>query len=49
MMTDTQGRMVYSGDSKDVNLMDVKAGTYVLSVIRKSNHLTLGTSRLIVQ
>ena len=49
VMTDTQGRLVYSGDSKDINLMDVQAGSYVLSVIRKSNHLTLGTSRLIVQ
>ena len=49
VMTDTQGRMIYTGDSKEINLMNVEAGTYVLSVIRKSNHLILGTSRLIVQ
>ena len=49
VMTDTQGRMIYAGDSKEINLMNVEAGTYVLSVIRKSNHLILGTSRLIVQ
>jgi hypothetical protein len=49
VMTDTQGRIIYTGDSKEINLMNVEAGTYVLSVIRKSNHLILGTSRIIVQ
>jgi len=49
VMTDTQGRIIYTGDTKEINLMNVEAGNYVLSVIRKSNHLILGTSRLIVQ
>jgi hypothetical protein len=49
LMSDTQGRIIYSGESKDIHLNDIESGTYVLSVIRKSDYVILGTSHLIVQ
>jgi len=49
LMSDIQGRIIYSGYSKDISLIDVESGTYVLSVIRKSDDVILGASHLIVQ
>jgi len=48
-ISDISGRVVFIGSSNVISLHGINAGTYILSVLRQSDDVVLGISRLIVQ
>ena len=48
-ISDISGRVVFTGSSNVISLHGIDAGTYIISVLRQSDAVVLGVSRLIVQ
>jgi len=48
-ISDISGRIIFIGSSNVISLHGINAGTYIISVLRQSDDVVLGVSRLIVQ
>jgi carboxypeptidase D len=48
-VSDISGRVIFIGSSNVISLHGINAGTYIISVLRQSDDVVLGVSRLIVQ